>query len=150
MRSWVACSVVALAAVVAACQLDRRSPAGFRLPAGNAEHGQAAFVALHCNICHKVAGLALPDPTVQPPVPVILGGEIPHARTDGDLVTSIINPSHKIAAGYAKEDLMQGDRSRMPEFADVMTVRQMIDLVAFLQSRYTVVRPGEPPRQGGG
>ena len=35
----------------------------------------------------------------------------------------------------------RGDGSRMPDYADVMTVRQMIDVVAFLQKRYVVVRP---------
>jgi hypothetical protein len=84
----------------------------------------------------------LPEPTVDPPVPVILGGEIPHVRTDGDLITSIINPSHKIASGYKDEGVRRGDHSRMADYSDVMTVRQMIDIIAFLHSRYEVVRPG--------
>lgn len=127
---------------VAACQVDRRSPSGFRLPQGDPARGQAAFLELRCNGCHRVEGLALPPPAIDPPVPVVLGGEVPHAKTDGDLVTSIINPSHKLAAGYAKELIAKGDRSRMPDYSELMTVRQMVDLVAFLQSRYTVVRPG--------
>jgi mono/diheme cytochrome c family protein len=134
--------VAVLVVASAACRMDPRSPEGFHLPAGDPERGRTAFLELKCNTCHKVAGADLPEPTVQPPVPVVLGGEVPHARTDGDLVTSIIDPSHRLAPGYRPEFIRKGDRSRMPEYAQVMTVQQMIDLVAFLQSRYTVVRPG--------
>jgi mono/diheme cytochrome c family protein len=124
-----------------ACESGRHSPAGFRLPAdGNAERGKAVFVALECQSCHEVSGVDLPRPTVQPPVPVVLGGQIPWEVTDGYLVTSIINPSHELAL-YPKEQITVGGKSRMPEYADRMTVRQLTDLVAFLQSRYTVRRP---------
>lgn len=145
MRSCIGFAVI-LALAGAACQADRRSPAGFRLPEGDVGRGQAAFVDLRCNACHRVAGVALAPPIAEPPVPVILGGEVPHARTDGDLVTSIINPSHRIAPGHARELVTKGERSRMPEYSEIMTVRQMIDLVAFLQSRYQVARPGAPAR----
>lgn len=126
-----------------ACESGRHSPAGFRLPAnGNAEKGKAAFVALECHRCHEVSGVELPPPTVQPPVPVVLGGLVLNEMTDGYLTASIINPSYKLAS-YPKEQIMAGGKSRMPEYADRMTVRQLVDLVAFLQSRYTV-RRGSP------
>jgi hypothetical protein len=138
MRRLVLAGLAALA--VAACQ-DPRSPAGFRLPEGDAGRGREAFVALKCHECHRVAGDDLPAPVASPPVPVVLGGDVAHARTDGDLVTSIIHPSHRLAPGYPAELITAGTGSRMPDHADAMTVRQMIDLVAFLQSRYRVVRP---------
>jgi hypothetical protein len=99
-------------------------------------------VALECHRCHEVPGVELPPPTVQPPVPVVLGGVIPNEMTDGYLTASIINPSYKLAA-YPNELITAGGKSRMPEYADRMTVRQLTDLVAFLQSRYTV-RRGSP------
>jgi hypothetical protein len=72
---------------------------------------------------------------------VNLGGQVRNVRTYGELVTSIINPSHQFAKGY-KKDLIQADgKSRMTDYTQFMTVRQMIDLVAFLQSRYEVILP---------
>jgi len=128
------------------CQNTKKSSAGFRLPDGDAESGKKVFVAMGCATCHTVEGVAdLPAPTIRPPVPVTLGGPIPFVKTDGELVTSIINPSHKIAAGLRAEEVMRNGASRMPTYGEIMTVRQMIDLVAFLQSRYVVVRPGTNP-----
>jgi L-cysteine S-thiosulfotransferase len=134
----------ALAPALLACSASPKSSAGFRLPDGDPERGRAVFAEMRCHTCHKVAGAEFPAPTADPPVPLVLGGEVPYAKTDGELVTSIINPSHKIAPGLRQEQVMRGDASRMPNFGDLMTVRQMIDLVAYLQSRYRVVRPGAP------
>lgn len=128
------------------CQNTPKSSAGFRLPDGDVERGKQAFVDLGCHTCHTLDGVPdLPAPTIQPPVPVTLGGQIPYVKTDGELVTSIINPSHKIAAGLRPELVQRGDGSRMPTYGELMTVRQMIDVVALLQSRYQVVRPGTAP-----
>jgi hypothetical protein len=62
-------------------------------------------------------------------------------KTYGELVTSIINPSHVLAPGYPKELITKDNRSAMADFNDKMTVHQLIDLVAFLQSRYELVLP---------
>ncbi len=131
-------AIVVLLGAAAACSTGRHSSAGFRLPAdGDVERGKAAFVALNCHTCHEVSGLDLPRPTVQPPVPVVLGRELTHELTDGYLVTSIINPSYKFAP-YPRRLIATGGQSRMPHYADRITVRQMTDIVAFLQSRFTV------------
>lgn len=82
----------------------------------------------------------LPKPTVEPPVPVVLGGVVSVEVTDGYLVTSIINPSY-VLAPYPKEMITAGGKSRMPDCGATMTVAQLVDTVALLQSRYTVVRP---------
>ncbi|HLA76385.1 MAG TPA: c-type cytochrome [Vicinamibacteria bacterium] len=132
----------ALAVAVMACTASPKSAAGFRLPNGDADRGQAAFVGLRCNGCHRVAGLDLGQPTAVPSVPVVLGGEVPHVKTDGELVTSIIAPSHRVPEDLPADLVRRAGGSRMPDYSDVMTVRQMVDLVAFLQSRYRVVRPG--------
>jgi L-cysteine S-thiosulfotransferase len=64
---------------------------------------------------------------------------------EGELVTSIIHPSHGLAPGFKKEQLKEARLSPMPEFNDIMTVRQMIDLVTFLQSRYQRLEPDYLP-----
>jgi sulfur-oxidizing protein SoxX len=131
-------ALTALFAVGVSCESPRRSSAGFRLPAdGDAERGRAAFVTLGCSSCHEVSGADLPRPTVQPPIPVVLGGEVRSEPCDGYRVTSIIYPSYRLAA-YPREQITTGGTSRMPSYVERMTVRQLTDVVAFLQSRYTV------------
>jgi mono/diheme cytochrome c family protein len=128
--------------VVAACAPDPKSGSGFRLPDGNADAGKKAFVALGCHVCHQLDGI---DAKFEgtPAVRVRLGGEVSRVKTYGDLVTSIINPSHRLAPGYAPETVAPGGKSLMEVAAlnDRMTVRQLTDLVALLQSKYQVVPP---------
>lgn len=131
----------ALAVALAGCG-GRHSGAGMRLPDGDPAHGQEVFVAMKCHTCHRVVELDLPAPTASPPVPVVLGGEVPHVKTDGELLTSIVNPSHRIPRDFRAELVKIGEKSRMPDYGDVMTLREAVDLVAFLQTRYKVVRPG--------
>jgi hypothetical protein len=72
-----------------------------------------------------------------------LGGEVLKVKTYGDLVTSIINPSHVISEEYLdKLPEIPGTlpESPMPDFTREMTVAEMVDLVAFLHSRY-VLKP---------
>ena len=115
------------------------SASGFRLPeTGDIEQGKAAFAQLECWACHTVDGVDFPAPTIEPSIP--LGGTVREVRTDGYLVTSIIHPSHKLAARPVEEVSVDGE-SRMPDFTSTLTVRQLVDLVAMLQSRYRF----EPP-----
>ena len=134
-------SLLLVAALAAAgCESGRHSASGFRLPPdGDIERGKVAFVALGCAACHEVSGGDMPRPTVQPPVPVVLGGVLDHEMSDGRLVTSIIYPTFRLAH-YPKSQLVNGGQSRMPPYADQITVRQLTDIVAFLQSRYGVRR----------
>jgi hypothetical protein len=134
---------LALAGAALTACAGPRSSVGFRLPPGDADKGQAAFVELRCHSCHEVAGTPLPPPVAEPPVPVRLGGVVTAYRTDGELVTAIVNPSHRLARGYG-EGVRSGNRSRMGDFNEAMTVGQLVDLVAFLQSRYDV----QPPPAG--
>jgi mono/diheme cytochrome c family protein len=137
VKAWlILLTVVVLAAVLPGCDTGPKSGRGFRLPDGDIERGKAAFLALKCHTCHRVNGIALPEPAPTAITNIVLGGEVTSIRTYGELVTSVINPAHGLAPGFKKEQLKDSKLSPMPEFNDVMTVRQMIDLVAFLQSRY--------------
>jgi hypothetical protein len=75
----------------------------------------------------------------------VLGGASRRVRTYGDLVTSIINPTHRLIAGFPAEQVSRDGESLMPVLNDVMTVQQLIDLVALLQSSYEVVPPADDP-----
>ena len=129
---------------IAGCQGDPKSGKGFTLPEGDAGQGEAVFAQLHCCDCHSISGVDLPSPEEPEQKVVRLGGEVTRIKTYGELVTSIINPSHKLARGYAvKNDVTVESESPMKNYNDVMTVNQLIDLVAFLQSHY-MIREHEP------
>lgn len=130
-----------LSILVGGCSREK-SPAGFRLPDGDPTAGRAAFVELQCHACHFVDGVEMPKPSADPPVPAVLGGRVTFEPTDGFLVTSIINPSHRITA-WPRAYAEAGGLSRMGDFTEVMTVRQLIDIVAFLH-QISIVPAKEP------
>jgi hypothetical protein len=140
-RSLGTLAVLGSVLLAAGCVPARKSSAGFHLPDGDAARGRAAFVELRCHACHEVVGAALPKPVADPAVPVALGGPTARIRTDGELVTSILDPSHRIAPG-PQPLLVSGSRSRMGDFGEAMTGQQLVDLVAYLQSEYVFVQPG--------
>ena len=115
----------------------------FRFPInwGNIDAGRQAFIDLQCHQCHKINGVELPAYTGDSPLQLELGGEIHYAKTYADLVTSIINPGHVVSEKYLEvlpESQRRGARTIMP-FRDAMTVRQMVDIVTFLNSRYVLL-----------
>ncbi|MGB5326414.1 MAG: hypothetical protein WBN40_13465 [Pseudomonadales bacterium] len=57
-------------------------------------------------------------------------------KTYGELVTAIVNPSHKILQSFAPQHKGADGGSAMRNYNDVMTVTQLIDLVSFLQTQY--------------
>ena len=127
-------------AVVAGCDRDPMSEKGFRLPDGNAMAGRETFLYMQCNQCHTIEGETLPlVPGYEPYVE--LGGPVTRVKTYGELVTAIINPSHKLADGYAEELVSEEGESKMYVYNGYMTVQELIDVVSFLQPHYDVVIP---------
>jgi len=126
--------------LLTACDPGAKAAKGFRLPEGDIERGKQAFVALECNRCHTVSGVQLAKHVSPGKFSVALGGEVIKVKTYGQLVTSIINPSHNIAKSFDRSKL-EGEGSPMPQVNDKMIVQQMIDLVAFLHSRYILLEP---------
>jgi sulfur-oxidizing protein SoxX len=132
-------AILAAAATVA-CGDPRRSMSDMTPPPGDAQHGRQVFVDMRCHACHRVAGENLGAPVAQPPVPVVLGGRIARVMTDGALADSIVNPSRRIA--YQRADgVRSGALSRMPDYTQTMTVRELADLVAYLQTKYERIDP---------
>jgi len=139
MQSRLGLLIVPLLAGTLACS-SRTSVSAFHLPLdGDAARGQVAFVQLGCNGCHEVSGADLPRPTIHPAVPVVLGGTVPKRISDAYLVTSIINPNYDLAP-YPKEQITAGGHSRMPQYDERISVRQLTDVVAFMQAHYEVTR----------
>jgi hypothetical protein len=110
---------------------------GFNLPAGNAAQGKANFVLLQCNECHSVSDVAYVGKSIN----VKLGGLTTQVKTYGDLVTSIINPSHKLSRGDDLTTRTADGTSAMRNYNDFLTVQELIDLVAFLQDEYELWVP---------
>lgn len=130
-----------LTAVTACDHEARMSEKGFRLPDGDAVAGREAFLYMQCHQCHMLKGEQLPAIPGQDPPYVTLGGDVTQVKTYGELVTSIINPTHKLAKGYAKDLISEDGVSKMYVYNRHMTVQELIDIVMFLQPYYEVVIP---------
>ena len=131
----------AAVAILSGCDQEKlMSERGFRLPEGSAEVGRETFLYMHCNQCHTIKGEQLPRiPGFEPFVE--LGGAVTRVKTYGELVTAVINPSHKLAAGYPKELVSENGKSKMYNYNGFMTVQELTDIVMFLQEHYDVVPP---------
>ncbi|MDH3749701.1 MAG: cytochrome C [Gammaproteobacteria bacterium] len=133
--------LLALVVGLTGCDQERTmSERGFRLPDGNAMAGRETFLYMHCNQCHTIEGEELEAIAGFEPF-VELGGPVTRVKTYGELVTAIINPSHKLADGYP-EDLVSVDgKSKMYVYNGFMTVQELTDIVMFLQPHYEVIPP---------
>lgn len=132
----IAFTVVCIGLFMSGCNEQAR---GFALPDGDIEKGKATFKKLACNECHSITGIAWKGGNDS--LKIYLGGEVPAQKSYGELVTSVINPSHKIARGYEKKAFTEGGTSKMRNYNDIMTVQELVDLVSFLQSEYKVNVP---------
>jgi hypothetical protein len=121
---------------------EEKSPRGFEFPEGDADRGREAFVVLRCSSCHEVAGLEdeLPCPVATPATGVELGGLGMREPSDGELVTSIINPSRHLYTAGEAERITSGGGSRMANLNESMKVQNLIDIVAFLHERYETAK----------
>lgn len=142
-----AIALVALLGLLAGCEPDPlHSAAEFRMPTGNPEAGRKAFVDLRCYVCHQVKGV---DQRFQgtAAASVELGGKVSRVKSYAELVTAIINPTHKIPSDRTGRDTAPTGESLMTlaGLNDVMTVAQLVDLVAFLQPQYRVEVPKADP-----
>ena len=140
-RKTVMLLVLAALTGLSACEADRMSEKGFSLPEGNALNGKEAFVYMHCIECHTVVDEEFPTLALAEPPYVELGGKVTRVKTYGELVTAIINPSHKLARGYPIEQVTNDGQSKMPIYNGYMTVQELIDIVSFLQPHYDVYVP---------
>lgn len=121
-----------------ACKPGPESPIGFSLPKGDTVEGEKVFMKYQCLACHNIEGFAYDMVNKEFEPPVLLGGTSIRVTTYADLVTSVINPSHKLAQNYQPALIQQDGVSKMLVFNDVMTVTELINLVTFLQPKYKV------------
>lgn len=130
---------------LAGCSEETVQARGFVMPTGDAAAGERTFVRLQCQQCHTVSGVELPADTTMRDGPTLirLGGNVSTIKTQGDLVTSIINPSHKIV-GWREDVTKPNGDSVMTVYNNMMTVTELINLVEFLQLHYAFTPPVYP------
>ncbi len=123
---------------LAGCDMRAQSGYGFTLPEGNITKGEQAFGRFACNDCHVINDRE--DLRLEESIPALmeipLGGDTTRIETYGELVTSIINPSHEISQKYSGQPVEYAGKSMMRNYNDAMTVSELIDIVAFVQDQY--------------
>jgi mono/diheme cytochrome c family protein len=123
------------------------TPAGWKFAwpkGGDLAKGREVFVKLECQSCHEVRGERFP-PTGNPQN---LGPELSQMGPLHEaeyFAEAIINPSAAIepGKGYAAPD----GSSKMPSYNDLLTVQEVVDLVAYLSALRPP--PGAAPAPGG-
>lgn len=131
--------------LLSACAPSGSTDRGLALPLGNTEAGNKAFIELNCVQCHSVAKLNIAE-VDSSAVLLELGGEVRRVQTYSELITSITNPDHRISGEYLKKlksrDMpVKNVSSPMVSLIDDMSVRQLIDLITFLDTYYEKALP---------
>lgn len=117
-------------------QRDRDRGDGLRpTPPGDLKAGRQAFLDLRCTACHVVPS----EPDCPAPVSANSGPVIDARLADRDvsyLMAAIMTPSHVISTNISDEvrSPLEGVLSPMGDFSRAMTVRQLVDLHAYLRS----------------
>jgi len=109
------------------------------LPKGDPDSGREAFIKLKCYVCHRVTNEgAMPLPIAEKPGPAL--SQPGYTRTRSQLAVAIVSPSHDIRRGFEEKEMLS-QTSRMGDFSDTMTVRQLVDIVGYLLSQQELVKP---------
>jgi len=126
-----------LAAVATACSSPSPSavPVILTFPSGDVAAGRQAFLDLKCTTCHRVPS----EPAFPAAVSANPGPEINSRLANRDfsyLATAIMSPSHALSPDTSVDvrAQMEGALSPMGDFSRVMTVRQLVDLHAYLRA----------------
>ena len=107
----------------------------FSLPKGDPAQGREIFVQLECYKCHEIKGETFPamakgESGIGPELSQMAGMHPIEFYAE-----SIVNPNAVIdpedkSRGYLGED----GKSKMPDYSDVLTVKQLADLAIYLAS----------------
>lgn len=137
---------------LSACRREEASPRRVTdmLPEGDPIAGKKVFQEMRCWSCHEIYGGDMPRPVASPPVPVYLGGNAIPAPDELHLLRAVAAPSHELASGWGREGVVANGDSRMADYSQVMTARQLFDVIAFLRSRYGEGAEAAVRRQSGG
>ncbi len=121
------------------CEQNAHSTRGFRLPEGDVDNGKRLFNSYGCFDCHTVKGTGVNSNENAIAKLVDLGGPVSLNKTYADILTSIVNPSHRINFNLDQEVVQEQGESTMRDYNEQMTVAHLIDIVAYLQIQYDLI-----------
>lgn len=107
----------------------------FTLPEGEARAGEAVFRRLQCWSCHRVAGHTFEEAGPEDgKIGPLLTAD--HAALPREYIAHrLISYDRFVAEGFYKATWSRSDgSSRMGNYNETMTVRDLFDLVAFIRS----------------
>ncbi len=139
MKYLLICCFCLISLSLISCDLGPDSSKGFSLPHGDVNKGAAVLVKYQCLACHHINGIEQAAGINNPDLNIRLGGKSTKVKTYAELVTSVINPSHRFASGYPLTSIAVAGESKMKNFNDVMTVTELVNLVSFLQPNYELI-----------
>jgi Cu/Ag efflux protein CusF len=116
--------------------VETHHPKGWRftMPKGDPAKGKAVFEKFECYYCHQVRGEQFPDPTESAPELSQMGPMHPVEF----FAEAILNPNAVVPKAYRESD----GKSPMTDFTEKMTVRELIDVSAYIAS----LRPKDVPK----
>lgn len=130
----------AFASIPFGVKADEPGTKHFRFPGGDVEAGKEAFTGLNCIQCHTVSKVELTDPKGNRRLELELAKEVRFVKSYEDLVVAITNPKHVVTEQYrailTNAELKGSIEALMPDLTMDMSARQLMDLVAFLDSAY--------------
>jgi mono/diheme cytochrome c family protein len=110
------------------------------LAKGDAAAGRNIFVEVECYKCHEVKGEKFPDIGAGDKG---VGPELSHMGGEHSMefiAESIVNPNAFIDDDAKERGYLGKDgKSKMPEYADVLTLKQLTDLATYVAS----LKPGD-------
>lgn len=120
--------VVKRTPAAAARTIEAHHPKGWRftMPKGDPVKGKAVFEKFECYYCHEVRGEQFPSPTENAPELSQMGGLHPVEF----FAESIMNPNALVPKPYRDSD----GKSPMMNFTEKMTVKELIDVSAYVAS----------------
>jgi Cu/Ag efflux protein CusF len=120
----------------AAKQADTHHPKDWRftMPKGDPAKGRAVFEKFECYYCHEVRGEQFPSPTEHAPELSQMGAMHPVEF----FAESIMDPNAVVPKTYRNSE----GKSPMTNFAEKMTVQELIDVSAYVAS----LRPKGAPK----
>jgi mono/diheme cytochrome c family protein len=109
---------------------EHQTPEGWKFswPPGDPVNGREVFVKLECYSCHAVNGEQFPAPVGDIGPELSMMGPMHDAEYFAE---AIINPNAVIDRGKGYEAV--DGTSKMPSYNNLLTVQEVIDLVAYLK-----------------
>lgn len=145
MRLILLIPLFALTSGLAVVSAEEPVAKGFRFAGGEAEAGRDAFIKLNCIQCHSVAKTEFPALKATRRLEMKLASKGRFVKKYEDLITAITNPKHVLNERFrellAKNEVEGSIEPLMPDLTKDMSVRQLMDIVAFLDQAYSKSLP---------